>query len=255
VRRAAILLASFAWCFPAASQGVDWRGSYIGGFAGAAWVDSKFTTELSGEWSNPLNPLNQADRDAILPFLNSGMARTSATGGAAVGHNWQVNGRLFGIEGDLSVLGGKSSAVGYVTAVSPYRLEASTAVDWVATLRGRLGVAFDRSLVYVTGGLAFGEAKFTQSIVQLNFPYVQTGASSATKVGWVLGAGVEHALDDKWSFRLQYLHIDLGSEGVGVAGVCPPPNVEVCAVYTGSHKASFALDSVSAGVSYRLGSP
>ena len=218
-------------------------------------MDRAFATELSGEWSNPLNPLNQVDRDALLPLLNSGKTTTGAIGGAAAGYNWQMDSLLLGVEADYSALDGKKSTTSTVTAISPYRVETSTDVDWVATLRGRLGVAHDRSLVYVTGGLAFGEPKFTQSIVQLNFPYVQTGASSSTKTGWVLGAGLEHALDDEWSFRLQYLHVDLGSESAGSVGICPPPSVAVCAVYTGSHKVDFALDSVTAGINYRFDGP
>ena len=257
MRRAAILLGSLAWCFPAAAQGVDWRGAYIGGFAGAAWTNSTFATELTGEWSNLLNPLNQVERDALLPLLNSGMASTGAIGGAAVGYNWQVDGLLLGVEADYSALDGKDSTTGTIaTPFNVYRVEAYTDVDWVATLRGRLGLAFDRSLVYVTGGLSLGERKFNQSIVQLtNFAYIQTGASNSTKAGWVLGAGLEHALGDEWSFRLQYLHVDLGSESVGSVGECPPPDTAACAAYTGSHKASFALDSVTAGISYRFDGP
>jgi outer membrane immunogenic protein len=255
VRRATILLGSLAWCFPAAAQGVDWRGAYIAGFVGAAWTDPTVATELSGEWSNPLNPLNQEDRDALLPLLNSGNTTTGAIGGAAAGYNWLMDSLLLGVEADYSALDGKHSATSTITAISPYRVGTSTDVDWVATLRGRLGVAHHRSLVYVTGGLAFGEPKFTQWIEQLNFPYVQTVALSSTKAGWVLGAGLEHALDDEWSLRLQYLHVDLGSESRSSAGVCPPPNVDVCVVYTGSHKVDFALDSVTAGISYRFGGP
>lgn len=255
MRRAAVLLASLSWCLPAAAQGVDWRGAYIGGFAGAAWTDSSFNSELSGEWGSTLNPLNQIDRDAILPFLNRGMSSTSATGGVAVGYNWQVERFVLGVEADYSALDGKDSKAGEVTGVSPYRLETSTDVDWVGTARGRLGITFDRSLVYVTGGLAFGAVTFSQSIVQLNFPFVETGSSNDTKTGWVLGAGAEHALDDAWSIRVQYLHVDLGSASSGSVGICPSPSEAICAVYTGSHKVDVALDSVTAGISYRFGGP
>ncbi len=253
MRRAAILLGLLTWCFPAAAQGVDWRGVYIGGFVGAAQMDHAFGTELSGEWGN--GPLNQADRDALLPLLNGGKTNTGAIGSVAAGYNWQMDRLLLGVEADYSVLDGNNGTTTTVTAISPYRVETFTDVNWVATLRGRTGVAFDRGLVYVTGGLAFGEREFNQSIVQLNFPYVQTGASSSTQAGWVLGAGLEHALDDKWSFRLQYLHVDFGSESGGSAGVCPPPDVALCAVYTGSQKVDTALDSVTAGISYRFGGP
>ncbi|MGE0651924.1 MAG: outer membrane protein [Alphaproteobacteria bacterium] len=253
--RAAILFGSLAWCFPAAAQGVDWRGAYIGGFGGAAWMDHTLATDLSGEWGNPLNPLNQEDRDALLPLLNRKQRTTGAIGGAVAGYDWQMRGLRLGVEADFSALDGKDSTTSTVTAVNPYRVETSTDIDWIATLRGRLGIARNRSLAYVTGGLAFGEPKFNQTIVQLNFPYVQTGASDSTKAGWVLGAGFEYALGDKWSFRLQYLHVDLGSQSLDSAGVCPPPNVAVCAVYTGSHKFDFALDSVTAGITYRFNGP
>jgi len=209
VWRAAILVESLAGCFPAAAQGIDWRGAYIGAFGGAAWIDRSLATELSGEWSNPANPLNQEDRDALLPLLNRAKTTTGAIGGAAAGYNWQMHNLMLGVEADYSVLDGKNSTTTNVTAVSPYWVETSTNVDWIATLRGRFGIAHDRSLVYITGGLAVGAPKSTQSIVQLNFPYVETGASNSIKVGWAIGAGLEHALDDKWSFRLQYLHVEV----------------------------------------------
>ncbi len=256
MRRAAILLGYLAWCHPAAAQAVDWRGAYIGGFAGAAWTNSKFATELTGEWGNLLNPGNQVDRDAILPLLNDGVTGVGATGGAAVGYNWLYDSLLLlGFEADVSVLDGKTSTAGSATGVSPYEIDTSAEINWVATVRGRLGITFDRSLIYVTGGLGIGERQFSQSIVQLNFPFVETGRANSTGVGWVLGGGLEHALGSEWSLRLQYLHIDLGSESADSVGVCPPPSVDVCAVYTGSHKVDFALDTVTAGVIYRFGAP
>jgi opacity protein-like surface antigen len=86
---------------------VDWRGVYVGGFAGAAWTDSTFATDLFGEWDG-LNPLNHEDRDALLPLLDGGMASTSAFGGAAMGYNWQVDSLLLGAEADYSAQGRQS---------------------------------------------------------------------------------------------------------------------------------------------------
>lgn len=255
MRRATILVGTLAWCLPAQAQGVDWSGAYIGGFVGAAWTDRTIAADLTGEWNNPLNPLNQTDRAALLPVLNGGKTITGAIGGAAAGYNWLVDQLLLGVEADYSAVGGSDSTTGTVTAVSPYRVETSTDVDWVATFRGRLGFTYERSLVYVTGGLAVGEPRLTQTIAQLNFPYVETAALSSTKAGWVLGAGLEHALDSEWSLRLQYLHVDLGSQSTATAGVCPPPNVAICEVYTGSRKVDFALDSVTAGINYRFNGP
>jgi len=133
-------------------------------------------------------------------------------------------------------------------------LETSSNIDWLATFRARVGWTFDRSLIYITGGLAVGKHEFRQHIAQLNLPafaYRQTGAFNDTSAGWTLGTGLEHALSKQWSLKLQYLHVDLGSHSTTSVGTCPVfPGL--CEVFTGSHKADLKVDTVSAGVNYRF---
>ena len=83
----------------------------------------------------------------------------------------------------------------------------STENTWLGTARGRVGYAFDRWMPYITGGAAFGD-------VTANHPGF-TGASN-TQVGWAAGAGVEFAVVNNWTAKVEYLHYDLGSFNCGL---------------------------------------
>src|SRR5262249_10329187 len=85
-------------------------------------------------------------------------------------------------------------------------------VDWLGTVRGRLGVlAAPSLLIYGTGGLAYGEAKASTTVAQtatcifscLNPPinYGTTASFSETRVGWTVGAGLEWMFAPRWTVR------------------------------------------------------
>ncbi len=77
-------------------------------------------------------------------------------------------------------------------------------------MRGRLGYAYDRYLIYGTGGVAFGDIK--------------NAGASTTRTGWTLGAGIEAALTSNVTGRLEYRHTDLGSATVGGANISQTSN-------------------------------
>ncbi len=110
-------------------------------------------------------------------------------GGAYAGYNLQTNQNLvIGFEGDATFTGksGTQSALDVNTT-------------WNGTLRGRLGYAVDRFMIYGTGGVAVGGL------------HSDTAVESTTKVGWTAGAGIEAALTDKVTGRVEYRHTDLGA--------------------------------------------
>jgi opacity protein-like surface antigen len=78
--------------------------------------------------------------------------------------------------------------------------------NYLATLRPRLGVAADRNLFYITSGVAFTKASYTQGYVDAATP-VGTGIATGSKslVGWTAGAGWEYAFADHWTLRFEYL--------------------------------------------------
>ena len=111
-------------------------------------------------------------------------------GGAYAGYNFQPNTNwVFGLEGDFTFTG-KSGSNGTVTVNNP----------WNSTFRGRVGYAVDKYLFYGTGGLAVGGLNSTG-----------TPAESTTKVGWTAGLGVEAALTQRVTGRLEFRHTDLGT--------------------------------------------
>ncbi|MFG1377143.1 outer membrane protein [Xanthobacter autotrophicus] len=108
-------------------------------------------------------------------------------GGFQAGYNFQfANPFVLGIETDFNFSG--LSAGGY-------------SLDYLGTVRARLGWSFDRVLVYGTGGFAYGQSSL--DVLGLS--------SSSTQTGWTIGAGAEVAFDRNWSARAEYLYVDLGS--------------------------------------------
>ncbi len=90
---------------------------------------------------------------------------------------------------------------------------------WLATVRGRLGYAFDRFLPYFTGGLALGDINAT-----LPVPVLPGGSISSA--GWTVGAGLEVGLVSNVSLKAEYLYVDLGTFNCGLnCGLAPGGNV------------------------------
>ena len=148
--------------------------------------------------------------------------------GGTIGYNWQAMGSpfVFGLEGDIDWADIKGS---FVSAACPTGCE--TKNNWLGTVRGRLGYAFDRVMPYVTGGAAFGDIQANQG----GFSGV-----SDTKVGWTVGGGVEAAVVGKWTAKLEYLYVDLGSVGCGAGSCSMPTNVD------------FRTHVVRAGLNFRF---
>src|SRR5262245_32833622 len=93
-------------------------------------------------------------------------------------------------------------------------MELTTESNWVATLRGRVGVALDRLLIYGTGGVAWGGIESSNAVTCVGCPIAPwaTGTSSRTHTGWAAGAGAEYMLGSAWSIRAEYLFVDLGED-------------------------------------------
>jgi outer membrane immunogenic protein len=172
-----------------------WNGPYLGVNIGHGSADIGGT----------LTVLDQGGK-ALYGPAGYGIDADGMFGGVQVGFNRRIGNFFVGLEADLQTadisgstrLGSKSFAY-----------SASASMDWFGTARARAGFATDAVLVYATGGLAFGN-------VDLNATYKNSNgtahlSSSDTRVGFVLGAGVEFALRPGWSLKLEYQYLDFGS--------------------------------------------
>ena len=131
-----------------------------------------------------------------------------------LGANFQSDAFVFGVEGDIdySAVNSGHSAT-FCTAAALCQFGDS----WLSTLRGRAGYAADRILFYATAGGAFGDIKLTANGV----------TNTTTKAGWTAGAGIESAVADNWTVRIEYLYAALGSATCGTACGGVPVSVKV----------------------------
>jgi len=142
-------------------------------------------------------------------------------GGGQAGFNYQVGQWVFGVEGQMSATSIKNSAGGVITmnGVPIGAVGAEGSLDWISTLAGRAGFAFDRWLVY--GKLGAAWAHGSGSAFGTMGPLGASVSFSDTVSGWMLGVGTEYALRDNWSAKVEYnmLDFDHGTIHAVKAGV------------------------------------
>ena len=137
-------------------------------------------------------------------------------GGAHVGYNLQINQWVIGLEGSVDGTSLSNTAVG---AFGGSTLTAHTNADIQGSIRGRLGVALDRALIYATGGVAFGG--FNTDVSLSAPPFFASASRSNTRVGWTVGGGIEYAITNNWSIRAEYRYSDFGTIRNGDLAGCP----------------------------------
>jgi outer membrane immunogenic protein len=215
----------------------SWSGCYIGGNVGGAWGDIDQTVSVPDRF--------------VIP--SSGRS-SSAIAGGQLGCNWQYTPNwVFGIEGDINWLHLKRShdfALRNPTNNSEdVTGSQTTKLRWLTTARARLGYAWDRSLLYVTGGLAGGDVKSSVSMEITNIgggSSVFSGSTSDVRWGWAVGAGYEYAFTRTISGKLEYLHFDLGNVNYPVARVSGQSTLPTAA------NAKVTGDLVRVGINIKL---
>jgi outer membrane immunogenic protein len=196
---------------PAAIPVTNWTGLYLGVNVGGTWMNNEASySQLDGAFSTHLG--------------DSGVS-----GGGQIGYNWQIGTLVLGAEADIAARGLSNSAT-----VFPFvgdTMDAVTLSDkenWVGTLRPRIGYAAGNWLIYVTGGFAYGGVTHSMFENRVTAPGVnRLLRDSLTVAGWTVGGGIEWALTPHWSFGVEYLYVDLGTDTIAqpasvVGGICFP---------------------------------
>jgi opacity protein-like surface antigen len=205
-------------------SGYDWSGLYAGLTGGGVWGESKQIGQTTSRHTADVTPWFDVNGGLFGGTLgyNSGFAQI-----------W-----VFGLEGDLSLV----TAAGQAQQIPPFNVTqvASTKEDWLGTARARLGITpADRWLVYASGGLAVADVE--ASITPSTF-----GSESHTRTGWTAGGGIEVAVTDKLSAKLEYLHIGLENQAYFV----PTPNNPNVTNRAGGVPLNDEI--VRAGINYKL---
>jgi outer membrane immunogenic protein len=191
----------------------NWTGGYWGGNIGYSWGDSKYDAAVN--LAVPLAAFRAGTAISRSAELDG------VIGGLQAGYNYQFGAWVWGWETDFQWSGQKGTdtfngAIA-ITGIAPlpYTVTADHKLEWFGTARSRLGFLWGpNTLVYATGGVAYGQVKDSAAINLIVPGTTVTAAALATfkdvKAGWTIGAGIEGALGNGWSAKLEYLYIDLG---------------------------------------------
>lgn len=202
----------------------SWSGFYVGGHAGLATGDTQGRVPTG-----------------IIGTITTDYDMDGGIYGGYVGYNYQKGAWVFGIEGTYS----DADVQGDTTVLAIFNVDRD--LDWLATIEGRIGYAFGRSMVYARGGWAWGKLETNVSVPGI--PGLFPGFSFSgddTHDGWTAGFGFEHAIGHAVIARVEYSHIDLDTENhalgpVPIIGGTIPDNVEA------------EIDTIRLGVSIKFG--
>ena len=169
----------------------DWTGFFAGVQGGAAW--------------------GSVPNSFVIGGATTGQPNFSTRGGlfgVHAGYNWQSSSMVYGLVGDVewSNIKGDDGGLSGVTD--------ELKSDWRGSFRGRVGVAWDRVLLYGTGGLAWANLKYSLLAVA---PATGSTSASTTTFGWTLGGGAEYAFTPAWSAFVEYRYSDFGSHSAAFA--------------------------------------
>lgn len=168
----------------------QWEGAYIGGHVGIVSQDASCST-------------TQYAFDASCGALHESQVirTTGMLAGLQAGWDWQDRYFVYGIAADWSWTNLKHTLS---SDQGSFAFNAKT--DWLASFRGRMGLALDSTMVYITGGVALADIQNSNSATGNTYNQM-----SGTQVGWVAGLGVEHKFNPHWSAFAEMLYYDFGT--------------------------------------------
>jgi outer membrane immunogenic protein len=209
----------------------SWTGCYLGAEGGGDWGKSQDIAATS--------PLPGA---VGLPITNNFNVTGGLVGGT-LGCNYQFGKVVFGVENDLSWTNIKGTA----GDLPPFVAGTTNSINekWLDTLRGRVGLAWDRLFLYGTGGAAFADIG-----AGVCSPAGLCASDTQTRTGWVAGGGVEWAVTTNYfsslTVKLEYLHADFGT------GLFFSPPVPIGAGVIDSRKVSLTNNIVRGGINWKF---
>jgi outer membrane immunogenic protein len=251
-----------------------WCGWYVGGNVGGTWAEDTNVSTGSVPVSAAASFAPEATVAAALASNNLGGRQFGFIGGGQIGYNLQFNAWIAGVESDFQGLSnsGTGLAVTATSGVPGFPTEAFTSttavsksVDYLGTVRGRLGYLVTPGFMfYGTGGLAYGGVHATTSLVQsdsgitagpVTATYSSVGSVSQTRAGWVVGGGAEMQLwGTRWTGKIEYLYYDLGSVGYALPNLVANAPTFPAPTWTASAASSahFNGNIVRVGANYKF---
>jgi opacity protein-like surface antigen len=230
---------------------VNWTGFYIGAHLGAAWGGQS--------WSDPFPSFITTGCDGIcitgpnVPGFGDTIDLFGPMAGGQIGANWQYSQWVLGLEADASgtdIRGENTCFTGLGGG------NCSSKINATGTATGRLGFAWDRSMVYAKAGGAWAHNQDTVNINNITLltdigPFPGVSTVNHTRWGWTAGIGIEYAFSPTWSARLEYDYLNFGHASDTFPVLFTPQ------LYFGPFGAPISIEQqiheVKLGVNYRFG--
>ena len=238
---------------PIPPQIYSWSGCYVGGTVGGAFGRSSYSGNPTGDFRTP-EPIGEPSIIPNLSAITTGaLDPSSVIGGGEIGCNWQINSVVIGLEGDFggwnlsrsSVLTGPGDPEAPGTTLTAATSESS---HWLATIRPRVGIARNNWLFYITGGVAFTNATFSQSVLFEASSTSMAGSVTGTLTGWTAGAGVEYGITPNWLLKAEYLYVGFPSQNLTEINPAFP-------TFTATASNRLSASIVRVGLDYKFGVP
>ena len=175
-----------------------WSGAYLG---------------VTGGYANGFHSFDDLGGAFLgYPGLSNDQSKGFA-GGGTLGINWQTGSLVYGLETDLSWLSNKATYVDPNGAITNFYPSETNRLNDLGTVRGRFGLAVDRTLLYLTAGLAYGDVANTALYNSAKFPTSNTPYFNidSMRIGWVAGSGLEYALAPNWTVKGEAIYAQLNT--------------------------------------------
>jgi outer membrane immunogenic protein len=224
----------------------NWTGFYIGVHGGGGWSRGDSST-------NPIPSVALWNRSADVFDLDG----SGAVAGVHAGYNWQVAPTwLLGVEADWSwtdINASQSLPIRNPAGVPFAGTSVTTMsrdIDWLASVRGRVGWVKNNLLLYATGGVAWGDASYLGTTPSIPAAFTWASNFRKTESGYVVGAGAEWGVTSNVSLRAEYLFYRLSGDSSVANGVPPFPPFQM-----GYNWNNVDIHVGRVGLSYKFGGP
>ena len=215
----------------AASETPNWTGFYGGGHVGGGWSTVDWYEDSTSGGSG------------LPPGTLDGTVKASGVlGGLQAGYDYQLQQFVLGLQANISSANINGNTAGCPSAVSPTGQACGTKINWLGTGIGHIGFAYNQALFYTLGGFAWSNEELTNYCPNCTNPNGNY-TFSGTRLGWIIGAGLEYKLQKNLSALIEYNYIDLGKKNLTFVKV---PS----SYYT--EDISERLHSVKLGLNYRF---
>lgn len=251
----------------------SWTGPYVGGHIGWGWQSTSVDDPSSVSAGNTF--------ESFVPIRD--FNPRGFLGGAQVGWNYQIGNLVIGNEINISVAnlkGDRSDTLSATGVLNPNTPQVITQnandmrmwankTSWLGTATTRFGYALDRWLVYTKGGVAASRNRYdfvesgsstSTGFLPLSLASTNSQTGTDTRIGWVVGGGVEWAFSGNWSATAEYTYMDFGNKPVALFGTTRGVATDaggtttVVATILQAIPIEQRIQTVKFGLNYRFGS-